>query len=221
MRSLLVVALAVGGLVLGPLPRADAGPGVCPPFCDSIPDAAWIVPIDIPLYPVYRWPGLAGLAVTTTTPRFLFEELCASPPPAADPRDYAVAARADVVNPDGQWQLRTQIIHWRGDTAHGGSNALLTLQAAQQRLRDCQRTVPEASPSLTTAGEEDLAAVISVAGRLVAHQYLLAHPTSSTVVELALWSTLPLQVPWPAVADMQVLDAMAAPLCAAYLGSCR
>jgi hypothetical protein len=81
--------------------------------------------------------------------------------------------------------------------------------------------VPEASPSLTTAGEEDLAAVISVAGRLVAHQYLLAQPTSSTVVELALWSTLPLQVPWPAVADMQVLDAMAAPLCAAYLGSCR
>ena len=53
------------------------------------------------------------------------------------------------------------------------------------------------------------------------HEYLLAHPGSSTVVELAMWSTLPPQVDWPAVSDAQVFEAMAAPLCNAYLGSCR
>ena len=63
--------------------------------------------------------------------------------------------------------------------------------------------------------------MISDAGRQVMHEYLLAHPDSSTVVELAMWSTLPPQVDWPAVADAQLFDAMAAPLCSAYLGSCR
>ena len=60
------------------------------------------------------------------------------------------------------------------------------------------------SPSLTTAEPERLAAVISVAGHKVVHQYLVAHPASGSVVELALWSTLPAQVPWPAVSDDQV-----------------
>ena len=49
------------------------------------------------------------------------------------------------------------------------------------------------------------------------HEYLLADPNSSTIVELAMWSSLPTQVDWPAVADAQVLDAMAAPLCSAYI----
>jgi hypothetical protein len=53
------------------------------------------------------------------------------------------------------------------------------------------------------------------------HEYLLAHPASSTVVEVAMWSTVPPQADWPPVADVQVFDAMAAPLCNAYLGSCR
>jgi predicted nicotinamide N-methyase len=53
------------------------------------------------------------------------------------------------------------------------------------------------------------------------HEYLLAHPNSSTVVELALWASLPAQVEWRAAADAQVLDAMAAPLCGAYIRSCR
>jgi hypothetical protein len=66
-----------------------------------------------------------------------------------------------------------------------------------------------------------VAAVISVAGQRVMHQYLLAHPGSSTVVELAMWSTLPPLLPWPTVPDAEVLDAMAAPLCRTYLGSCR
>ena len=51
--------------------------------------------------------------------------------------------------------------------------------------------------------------MISVAGQRVVHQYLLADPASSTVVGLAMWSTLPPLLPWPAVADAQVLDAMA------------
>jgi hypothetical protein len=88
-------------------------------------------------------------------------------------------------------------------------------------LRDCQLTAPLVSPSITTSDPLRLAAVISIPGQRVIHQYLLADPSSSTVVELAMWSTLPPLVPWPAVPDRQVLDAMAAPLCDVYLGSCR
>jgi hypothetical protein len=37
-----------------------------------------------------------------------------------------------------------------------------------------------------------------------------------------MWTTAaPPQVPWPAVRDGAVLDALAAPLCTAYIGSCR
>ena len=74
---------------------------------------------------------------------------------------------------------------------------------------------------ITTDDGTRIAAVISDADRQVMHEYLLVHPDSSTVVELAMWSTLPLQVEWPPVADVQIFDAMAAPLCNAYLGSCR
>lgn len=194
---------------------------MCPPICDAIPDSAWIAPADIPLYPVYRWPALAGLAVTAPSSRFAFEEACASPPLPGDPRDFAVSARATVGNPDRQWQLQAQIVHWRGDTAHGGPLASATLDRARERLQACQLTAPLASPSITTNDPDRLAAVLSVAGQRVMRQYLLADPDSSTIVELALWSTLPPQVPWPGVADAVVLDAMAVPLCSAYLGSCR
>ncbi|GAT12079.1 ATPase [Mycolicibacterium novocastrense] len=225
MRLLLAVALATFGvaLTIGPVPgpAARAVPGVCPPICDAIPDAAWPSSSELPLSSVYRWPGLAGLAVTAPAPRFLFEELCASPPLPGDPRDYVVAAKAQVTHPAGQWQLRAQVLHWRGDVAHNGPLTRAVLDSAQLRLRTCQLTAPLVSPSITTADPERLAAVISVAGQKVVRQYLLAHPTSGSLVELALWSTLPLQVPWPAVPDAQVLDALAAPLCEAYLGSCR
>jgi hypothetical protein len=182
---------------------------------------AWIAPTSIPLYPVYRWPGLAGLAVTAPSPRFGFEALCGSPPFADDARAYAVAARSVVLHQEGQWNLVVQVLHWRGDTATGGPTALTTLETARSGLHDCQSTAAHASPSITTDDRGRIAAVISDAGRQVMHEYLLAHPDSSTVVELAMWSTLPPRVDWPAVADAQVLDAMAAPLCAAYLGSCR
>jgi hypothetical protein len=123
-----------------------------------------------------------------------------------------------VLHEQGQWNLLVQVIHWRGDTATNGPTAVTTLETARSRLRDCQST---ASPSITTDDPRRIAAVISDAGHQVMHEYLLAHPGSSSVVELAMWSTVPPQADWPAVADAQVFDAMAAPLCNAYLGSCR
>jgi hypothetical protein len=208
-------------LMAAPDFRAGAVPGFCPPVCDAIPDSAWIAPTSIPLYDVYRWPGLAGLAVSAHGARFAFEDLCASPPVDGDARSYAVAARALVGNPEGHWQLQAQVIHWRGDTATGGPTATSALEQARSRLRACQATVPAASPSITTNDGDRIAAVISVAGRRVMRQYLVAQPGSGTVVELALWSALPPQAPWPGVADAVVLDALATPLCSAYLGSCR
>ena len=87
---MLAVAVATCGLAIAPSAGwpASAVPGECPPICDAIPDSAWVDPTAIPLYPVYRWPGLAGLAVTARPARFAFEELCASPPVAGDARDY-------------------------------------------------------------------------------------------------------------------------------------
>ncbi|HEY9267623.1 MAG TPA: ATPase [Mycobacterium sp.] len=220
MRLMLAVALAVCGLVVTP-GIAQPVPGHCPPICDAIPDSAWIEPSSIPLFPVYRWPGLAGVAVTATTPRFGFEEWCAGPAAADDARDYSVAARAEVPSPAGQWNLRAQVIHWRGDTATGGRTALEVLERARLALRTCQNTAAGISPSITTSDAQRLATVISDGGRRVMHAYLLADPGSSTVVELALWATTPVLAEWPAVADAQVFDALAGPLCAAYLGSCR
>lgn len=220
-RLMFALAIAVAGWMLVPA-AAGAAPGPCPPRCDQIPDSAWIEPGAIPLAPAYRWPGLAGLAVGVTTPRFEFESWCASPGRDSDPRDYAVAARAQVSNPPGQWNLHVQVVHWRGDTVTGGREALETLEWARMALASCQLTAPEVSPSLTTSGAMELATVISDGGRRVMHAYLVADPASSTVVEMVLWSTVPPTVPWRAVApDTEVFDAMAAPLCEAYLGSCR
>jgi hypothetical protein len=220
---MLAVALATCGLAIAPSAGwpARAVPGVCPPICDAIPDSAWIAPTAIPLYPVYKWPSLPALAVTASTAKFGFEALCDSPPVADDARTYAVAARAVVPNPAGQWNLAVQVMHWRGDTAWAGPIALGTLETARARLQDCQSTAPSTSPSVTTSDGERVAAVISVAGEQVMHEYLLAHPSSSTVVELAMWSSLPPLVDWPAVPDAQVFEAMTVPLCSAYLRSCR
>src|ERR1700716_3953677 len=117
MRLLLAVALATCGLVVAPSTSgpARAVPGECPPVCDAIPDSAWIDPTAIPLYPVYRWPGLAGLSVAAPSPRCGFEAMCGSPLLANDPRAYAVAARSVVLHQEGQWNLLVQVVHWRGD----------------------------------------------------------------------------------------------------------
>nr|WP_102141507.1 ATPase [Mycobacterium sp. QGD 101] len=221
MRMILASVLAACGMAVAPVAPGPAWalPGDCPPFCDRIPDSAWIAPTAIPLSGQYRWPDLAGLAVTAPAPRFKFEEVCASLPMANDARDYAVAARAVVSHAIGQWQLQAQVVHWRGERWRSGPLAESVFDVAVGRLRACQATAPLQSPSITTGELDRLAAVIS--GPVIVHQYLLADPGSGTVVELALWSTTPPLVAWPSVPDAQVLDAMAAPLCTAYIGSCR
>ncbi|CDO31813.1 hypothetical protein [Mycolicibacterium porcinum] len=211
------MSIMLCGLAAGP-PPAWSDPGAdCPPLCDRIPDSAWVVTSKLPLNREYRWPGLAGLAVTAASPRFRFEEECASPPIPGDPRDYAVAARSEVSRPEGHWQLRVQVIHWRGDTWQGGQTALAVVQGAVGALRSC----PGAGASVTTDRPGRFAAAINFGNTRVLHQYLIADPDNSTVVELAMWSTTPPQVAWSAPPDGQLLDALADPLCTAYIGSCR
>ena len=108
MRLMLAAALATWGLAVAPSAGWPAGavPGACPPICDAIPDSAWVNPTAVPLYPVYRWPGLAGLAVTAPSARFGLEALCASPPIAQDARAYAIGARSVV---RGRFQSRSQV----------------------------------------------------------------------------------------------------------------
>ena len=214
------VLAAVG--VLMPVAGHPA-PATCPPDCDRIPATAWIDPAAIPLYPTYKWPNLDAVSVTASQPRFRFEEWCATPPVPNDPRAYAVASKAAVTNPPGEWQLQVQVLHWRGETWRGGQNADTMLQSATAALRFCQLTAPGTSPSLTTEEPGRLAAVISVAGptSTVVHEYLISHPQSSTFVELTMWASAPPAVPWPTVADHQVLDALVAPLCVAYIDSCQ
>ena len=102
---------------------------------------------------------------------------------------------------------------WRGGELVAGVFA-----AANQALRDCQRTNLLASPSLTLDEPDRLAAVVS--GPVILHQYLLANPANSTISELALWSYGPPLTAWPSVADEAILESMSVPLCTAYLGSC-
>lgn len=225
MRRVAALGVAVTvscALVLDVPEHAHASPDNCPPACDRIPDSAWIDPAALPLYSTYSWPTPSALAVTASEPRFRFEELCATPPMRGDPRDYAVAAKAAVANPPGQWQLQVQVVHWRGDVWLGGQNAGQTIKAAAAALRACQASAPGVSPSVTTDQPGRLAAVISVAGAapMVVHQYLVSHPASGTVVELAMWASPPPLVGWPLVGDDRVLDALTAPLCTAYIGSC-
>jgi hypothetical protein len=225
MRMLVAAMLAACGLAIAPaaVVPAHAMPADCPPNCDRIPASAWIDPAQIPLYSTYRWPGLAGVAVTTTNPRFRFEEACAAPPVPDDPRGYAVSARATVPQPDGQWQLQVQVMHWRGETWRGGQLAAAVFDKAVGALRGCQSTSPLTSPSLTTDAPDRMAAVVSgvLPGQAVLHQYVLVDPRNSTIVEVALLAKTPPRVNWPPVADPQIFDAMAAPLCTAYIDSCR
>jgi hypothetical protein len=215
------MSIVLCGLAAAP-PSAWSEPSAdCPPLCDRIPDSAWVAASQLPLAREYRWPGLAGLAVTSTSPRFRFEEECAAAAVPGDPRGYAVAARSEVAKPDGHWQLRVQVIHWRGETWQGGQTALAVVQGAAAALRACRHTAPGNPTSITTDQPGRLAAVISLDSGKVLHQYLLGDPDNSTVVELAMWSSTPPQVAWSAPQDSQVLDALADPLCTAYIGSCR
>lgn len=140
-------------------------------------------------------------------------------PVPGDPRGYAVAARSEVGQPAGHWQLRVQVIHWRGETWLGGQTALAVVQGAARALRTCR--APDLAASITTDRPGRLAAVVSRDNGRVLHQYVFADPGNSTVVELAMWSATPPQVAWAAPPDDEVLDALADPLCTAYIGSCR
>jgi hypothetical protein len=204
-------------------PNSDADPTTCPPNCDRIPATAWIDPTRIPLYGKYSWPDLAGVAVPQQRPRFKFEKLCSTLPALDDPRAYVVAARANAANPPGQWQLQVQVLHWRGETWRGGQLADNVVSTAATALRACQVTAPQVSPSLTTDQPGQLAAVLSIGGEspAVLHQYLVAHPQSSTLVELAMWASSPPAESWPLIPDDQIFDALITPLCATYLSSCR
>lgn len=217
MRKALAATLVASCTALAPPASAEPA-GTCPPACNRIPATAWLPPSAIPLDSVYGWPELAGLAVTARPPRFRFEELCGIPALPGDPRGYAVAERATVSNPGGHWQLQAQVLHWRGETWLGGELAHGVLDAAASAMRACQLTNPNASASLIVDQPDRFAAAIS--GPVILHEYLLADPVNSTVTELALWSDSPPRTPWPAVSDTSVLDAMGAPLCDAYLGSC-
>ncbi len=223
MRVILATMLLVGGVAVALIAvvPAHADPETCPTTCDQIPNSAWIQRHAVPLDAVYRWPALDGVEVPLTgagTARFRFEELCDSPAPPQDPRDSAVAARATVTHPEGQWQLRAEILHWRGDTASGGRLAASVFSNAVGALRACQQRTPAESPSITSDEPNRMAAVIS--GPVVVHTYLVAHAASSTITALTLWSSGPPQVAWPAMGDDPVLNALTAPLCDAYIASC-
>ncbi|CRH15735.1 phosphoribosylformylglycinamidine synthase [Mycobacterium tuberculosis] len=113
MRLILATMLVAGRLLatLMAAPSAQAEPETCPPICDQIPATAWISTHAVPLNSQYRWPAMAGaaVAVTRATPRFGFEQVCATPAFPHDSRDWAVAGRVTVVHPDGQWQLQAQV----------------------------------------------------------------------------------------------------------------
>ena len=224
MRLVLAATLIAGNLLgacVSSSGFAVADPETCPPVCDKIPDTAWISSSAIPLNATYHWPSPAGSAVPMTggaTPRFRFEEVCATPAFPQDTRNSAVASRVAVEKPQGQWQLRAEVVHWRGDTARGGQSATSVFDIAAAALRGCQLGASAESPSITIGEPNRLAAVIS--GPVLMHTYLVAHPENSTVSELALWASEPPQLPWPIISDSQVLDAMTSPVCAAYVGSC-
>jgi hypothetical protein len=170
----------------------------------------------VPLDSVYRWPALAGvaMAVTGATPLFRFEELCGTPAAPQDPREYAVAARAVVANPEAQWQLQAQVLHWLGDTWLGGQLATSVFNAAVAALRTCQGGAP--SQSITTAhgrGDQRASDHAHLPGRASAKQH---HQRTRAVGYGAARSAIGRRRQMPCV-----LEAMTAPLCAAYISSCQ
>ncbi|WP_373203185.1 ATPase [Mycobacterium marinum] len=165
-----------------------------------------------------------------SSPKFEADELCATGAAAADDeRASALAARINLPNPPGQWQLQVQILHWRGDPWIAGQRASAVMDSATSILRNsCAITAPEVSVSRITEQNvpghpgQSLTAVISQIGTTprIVHEYLVSDLRSNTVVELAMWSTDPPAVDWPTVNDDQLLAEMVAPLCTAYVNSC-
>jgi len=123
-----------------------------------------------------------------------------------------------VDQPPGQWQLRAEVVHWRGVTGRDGSAVTSVFDIAAGAVRGCQLGAAAESPSVTVDEPNRLSAVVS--GPTMLHTYLVAQPENSTISELTLWASDPVQLPWPIISDAQVLDAMSSSMCAAYLGSC-
>ncbi len=215
-----------------PAPDPNRVPnGNCPPACTHIPDSAWVAPSPIPLDDVYSWPQLAPLSEAVTSPRFEMDYLCAAPPVTDDQRDVAVAAHIMLPNPPGQWQLSVQIVHWRGDPWIAGQHASAVMDNASAVLKN-ECSSPTAGAIVSGVAEQflpgghpgqSLIATITVGGPkpVVAHEYLVSDLRNSTVVELAMWSTDPASVDWPAVDGDKLLADMVAPLCTAYVNSCN
>jgi hypothetical protein len=215
LRAMLAGLLFGAGLAVAPTGHAE--PQTCPPVCDRIPASAWIDPTAIPMNSTHRWPHPAVVAAPVSAPRFKFEELCATPPPREDPREWAVAARAVGAGQAGPWRFQAQILHWRGETWRGGEWAVQVFDTAVDALRSCPSAAGYA-PTVSTVGGERLAAVL--AGPQVVHQYLIADPANSSISELVLWATPESALDWAAPPDDRVLAALQAALCGAYLSSC-
>ena len=131
--------------------------------------SAWLGPRSLPLDATYHWPGLAGWPSPRRRRGSGSRNSVRTPPVADDPRAYAVAARAVVGQPDGQWQLQAQIVHWRGETWRGGQ--LGRRGVRHRRRRACapvRSTAPLTRPSITTDEPNRMAAVISGAGQVAA-----------------------------------------------------
>ena len=122
MRMMLAAVLATCGLAIAPRSRRLVGPRGLPAVLRPDPGFGLDRPDVHPLYSTYRWPGLAGFAVTAPTRASSSRRLRTHPLPTT-PVAYAVAARAVVPKPDGQWQLQVQVMHWRGETWRGGRHA--------------------------------------------------------------------------------------------------
>jgi len=174
LATMLIASCVAVGCVSSAAAHADQE--TCPPVCDRIPDTAWVLPNAIPLNSTYRWPSLAGVAMPmtgTATPRFRFEEVCATPVFPQDTRNSAVAGRASLTNPQGQWQLQAQVLHWRGDTARGGQSASSVLGVAA--------AAPSAGPVVAALTATTLISVVALGP---------ATRTPGTRLSLANWRTI-------------------------------
>ena len=212
-RLLLALAVATCGLVIAPSTPASR--------------RARRVPADLRRHPRFgvdrarprrrctrcitgrAWPDLPSRRPRRGSPS---RRLCARRRSLGDARDYAVASQATVAEPAGPMAAagagHALARGHRSVRADGDGRPSSWPGPGCETARSPRRWHPRRSPPATRSA---LAAVISVAGQRVMHQYLLAHPASSTIVELAMWSTLPPLVRWPAVPDAQVLDAHGRP----------
>ena len=168
MRLVVVTTLIVGGLLVTCVWPAigQADPETCPPVCDQIPDTAWIPREAIPLNSTYHWPALAAAAVSMTgaaTPRFRFEEVCATP---ALPQRHS-QCRGIRQQGDGRRPRRASGScgpRWctgAATRAAAEQSATSVFDIATAALRGCQLGVATESPSVTVDEPNRLSAVVS------------------------------------------------------------